>query len=239
MKNSSIGTVLVTDPSHIASLGLIFFLSKDHPLTYRQDLTSSSSSLPTSVVVASTNVSVPIVGQFGTSAISVNHILNGLEQASLAFHILSIAGTGLSLLAIFHPSNRLIMRLDVFASYGGSTFQLGSTIISIILVVAASNTFNKFGGTLGLKAEIGVSSLVTRCFAWWFMFIASTYWDIVWFVEFRKTAMKRKWRSESEVGINWGVLGEVRRNSRRPDKKGKGVEMDGVKGDSAKKCECY
>jgi hypothetical protein len=99
------------------------------------------------------------------------------------------------------------MRLNVFASYGGSAFQLGSTIISIILVVAASNAFNKFGGTLGLKAEIGVSSLVTRCFAWWFMFIASTYWDIVWFVEFRKTAMKRKWRSESEVGINWGCWG--------------------------------
>jgi hypothetical protein len=43
--------------------------------------------------------------------------------------------------------------------------------------------------------------------------------------------MKRKWRSEREVGYYWGVLGEVRRNLRRPDKKGKGVEMDGEKGD--------
>jgi hypothetical protein len=64
------------------------------------------------------------------------------------------------------------------------------------------------------------------------MFIASTYWGIVWLVEFRKTAMKRKWRSESEVGNYWGVLGEVRRNLRRPDKKGNGVEMDDEKGDS-------
>jgi hypothetical protein len=56
------------------------------------------------------------------------------------------------------------------------------------------------------------------------MFMVSTYWDIVWFVEFRRTALKRKWRSQKEVGNYWGVLGEVRRNLRRPDKKGKEVE---------------
>jgi hypothetical protein len=67
-------------------------------------------------------------------------------------------------------------------------------------------------------------------FAWWFMFIASTYWGIVWLVEFRKTAMKRKWRSESEVGNYWGVLGEVRRNLRRPDKREKGLKRMTRKG---------
>jgi hypothetical protein len=161
--------------------------------------------------------------------------LNGLEQAGLAFHILSIIGTGLtfilSFLAIFHRSNGLIMHVNVFVSYGGSTFQLGSTIIATIIVVTVSNAFNKFGSTLGLKAEIGVSGLVMSWFAWWFMFLASTYWDVVWFVEFRRTALKRKWRSEKEVGNYWGVLGEVRKNLRRPDKKGKGVEIGDEKGD--------
>jgi hypothetical protein len=48
------------------------------------------------------------------------------------------------------------------------------------------------------------------------MLIASTYWDIVWFVEFRKTAITRRRRTDAEMGNYWGNLGEVRNNWKTP-----------------------
>ena len=75
-----------------------------------------------------------------------------------------------------------------------------------------------------IKCSLGIS-----WFTWWIMFLAGTYWDTVWFVKFRRTALKRKWRSESEVGTYWRLLGKVSRNLRGP--KGKMIEINGGKGD--------
>ena len=165
-------------------------------------------------------MSIPILGEFHALALQLNNLLSTLEKVSLASHILALIGTGatlsLSFAAIFYPSESKMTHLNVFASYLGSTFQFGSVIITTIVLVVASSTINRFGSYLGVEAHVGVKYLVVSWFSTIFMFTASTYWDIVWFVEFRKTAITRRWRTEPQMGNYRGILREVRNNWKTP-----------------------
>jgi hypothetical protein len=165
-------------------------------------------------------MSIPILGEFSAVTLQLENLLSTLEKVSLASHILALIGTGatmsFSLAAIFYPSQSKMTHLNVFASYLGSTFQFGSAIMTTVFLVVASNTINRFGSHLGVEAHVGAKYLVVSWFSEIFMLIASTYWDIVWFVEFRQTAITRRRRTEAEMGNYRGILGEVRNNWKTP-----------------------
>jgi hypothetical protein len=165
-------------------------------------------------------MSIPILGEFSAVALQLNNLLSTLEKVSLTSHILALIGTGatlsFSLVAIFYPSQSKLTHLNVFASYLGSTFQFGSAIMTTVFLVVASSTINRFGSYLGVEAHVGAKYLMVSWFSAIFMLIASTYLDIVWFVEFRKTAIKRRRRTEAEMGNYQGILGEVWNNWKTP-----------------------
>lgn len=94
----------------------------------------------------------------------------------------------------------------------GATIFLGLAGIATGVIVAGSDSISDLGRgfNLGVKQGGGYIAIiwVAAVLAW----LASAYWFMVWFVEFRRSAFSRRHRTSAQIG-NWrGIVGEVRKD---------------------------
>jgi len=75
------------------------------------------------------------------------------------------------------------------------------------------------GNGIDLYATKGTRFLVLTWVSWGLTGVVNGYWGLVWWVEVRGWAFKRRRRTRAEIG-NWrGIWGEMRRDLRL-EKKG-------------------
>ncbi|KAJ4391805.1 hypothetical protein N0V93_005425 [Gnomoniopsis smithogilvyi] len=181
-----------------------------------QGLMNISNSIPSSFTIANTQVAVPAVSSLQGSLKSIVNQAVAVSTALMVLLIITSIASGLtavgSVLGILRPMARLLLILNFSLS------AIAATSISILaialtgIVPATTNMINSFGSGLSLKVKPGVPFLVILWVATVLAFVANAYWFIVWFVQFRRTALSRRSRTKHQIG-NWrGILGEVRKD---------------------------
>jgi hypothetical protein len=130
--------------------------------------------------------------QLSSITIEPNEFLQVLGILRAQYRVLSIINTGFSIL--------------------GATILLSLAGIATGVVFAGSDNISNIGRGFNLEAKRGGAYVaiiwVAAALAW----IASAYWFMVWFVEFRRSAFSRRHRTSAQIG-NWkGIFGEVRKD---------------------------
>lgn len=95
-------------------------------------------------------------------------------------------------------------------------------VMSLIVGIAAS-LLGGFGEGLSLHVKGGGIFLVILWVAAVLSAVASSYWFVVWFVEFRKSSFSRRSRTEDQIGGYMQIVGEVRDDLRVDGHFGGGV----------------
>lgn len=170
--------------------------------------------LQSSIVVGTTNISVPLVAQLGKSINTLSSGIAGLRKAVLAFLIISMIGSGMSALfaipAIFFSQSRFLIYANLFWPSLAATFSFLAACILTGLIVGIVSVVGGFGEAVSLFIRQGNSAILFIWLAWMFVFLDSCYWFSVWFVEVRTWAFVRRRRTDDQRG-NWkGVGAEVR-----------------------------
>lgn len=110
------------------------------------------------------------------------------------------------------PRTRLLIVLNFSFSTIAATAVSTLAVTLTGAVLSTANMINSFGSGLSLNVKIGVSFLAIIWVSTVLAVIANSYWFIVWFVEFRKTAFSRRSRTKNQIGDWSGILREVRRD---------------------------
>lgn len=115
-------------------------------------------------------------------------------------------------LGILWTKSRLVIVINLGFSAIAATAISSLAIALTGVVLSIVNMVNSFGSGLSLNVKSGAPFLAIIWVATVFAFVANSYWFIVWFVEFRRTAFSRRSRTNHQIG-NWrGILGEVKKD---------------------------
>ncbi|KAL1861408.1 hypothetical protein Daus18300_008939 [Diaporthe australafricana] len=115
-------------------------------------------------------------------------------------------------LAILRAQSRLLNIINTGFSIFGASIFLGLAGIVTGVVVAGSDSISDLGRGFNLEVKQGGGFIAIIWVAAVLAWIASAYWFMVWFVEFRRSAFSRRHRTSSQIG-NWrGIVGEVRKD---------------------------
>ncbi|KAH6670949.1 hypothetical protein F5X68DRAFT_278830 [Plectosphaerella plurivora] len=177
-------------------------------------LRNITNSIPSSLTVAGTTVSVPLVEALKSTLDSVLSLATHGSRALLALRIISVISNGTVMLASFAMlvlgNRRFLVRTNVVSSLIGGTTTLIFAAIMTGLIVAGRSALDDLGGSVGLQVSEGDPFLAVGWIIAGFALGAATYWFLVWFVEFRLSSFKRRSRTGDEIG-NWrGILSEVK-----------------------------
>lgn len=158
-------------------------------------------------------MSSPALAEMTQAISTLGPIVSGMEKFFLALMILSLINSGIaiifSFLGIFFPINRIILYVNLSLTTLGFITRLLDTILATAISVILSWVVNKFGNTLGMSANIGAIFITLVWLGFLFQTLASGFWDVVWFVEFRQVSFRKRRREKNEVGNYTGVLREV------------------------------
>ncbi|KAK7715547.1 hypothetical protein SLS63_011452 [Diaporthe eres] len=191
----------------------------DSCFTYRdqgQGLTNITNSIPSSLTVGTAQVSVPLVAtlkQSLQSTVDLAATAATVMMVLLIIGCISTAATAIgSILGILRAQSRFLSIINTGFSILGATIFLGLAGIATGVVVAGSDSISDLGRgfNLGVKQGGGFIAIiwVAAVLAW----LASAYWFMIWFVEFRRSAFSRRSRTSAQIG-NWrGIIGEVRKD---------------------------
>lgn len=181
--------------------------------------------IPLSFQIATTNITVPILGELNRFTDDLHSLFDIFDKVTRIFHYIALIGTGstgvLSAAAIFLPSSLFIAHMAVIVSLLGSATQTFSSVFITIIIVYVTRKVNEYGNLLGIFVRRGDDLLIITWVAWVISQLMALYWDIVWFVELRNTALKRRARTKSEKGDYNGIWKEIKR-----DWKKKNIESD-------------
>lgn len=159
-------------------------------LTIAPGLNNVTSDLQSSIVIGTTNVSVPAVASLSSSSTSISSTGTAIRQALIAFLIIASVGSGmviaLSVPAIISPQSRALVYAIVASLLLATTFQLLAAILLTAMAVVITSIVNLIGDAVGLHAEQGARPLLFVWLAWLFVGLAALYWTAVWFAEVRK-----------------------------------------------------
>lgn len=98
-----------------------------------------------------------------------------------------------------------------FASLATTALWLIAIIMSLIVGIGSS-LLGGFGKGLSLQVQGGGVFLALIWVAAVLSAVASSYWFVVWFVEFRRSAFSRRSRTERQMGGYRQIVGEVRKD---------------------------
>lgn len=179
-------------------------------------LSNFSSNIPSSLTVATTNVTVPLLAELGTTGDYLGNTVTALTRALIAFYIIAIVGSGVTLLgslvAISLGSSRILLYINMgFSSLGTIFLFAGSTAVTILAKLMAK-IVNMIGNGVGLYAESGTKFIAITWVAFVMMLLANSFWFLVWFVEFKTFSLVLRRRTPEQRGSYSGVFREVRDN---------------------------
>lgn len=115
-------------------------------------------------------------------------------------------------LGILRAQSRVLSLVNTGFSVLGATIFLGLAGIVTGVVVAGGDSISDLGRGFNLGVKRGGAYLAIIWVAAVLAWVASTYWFMIWFVEFRRSAFSRRHRTTAQIG-NWrGIIGEVRKD---------------------------
>ncbi|KAF2108248.1 hypothetical protein BDV96DRAFT_605924 [Lophiotrema nucula] len=174
--------------------------------------------IQSSVVIGTTNVSVPLVAELTHSLTTVSGGIAGLRKATFAFLIIPLIGSGLSAIsalpAIFFPHSRLLIYANLFWPSLAATFGFLAACILTALIVGIAQTVGGIGDAVSLYIKQGNKMLVYVWLGWLFVWLDSMYWFAVWFVEVRSWAFVKRRRTQSEKEDWRGICREMKNDIR-------------------------
>ncbi|KAJ0104269.1 hypothetical protein J7T55_009433 [Diaporthe amygdali] len=191
----------------------------DSCFTYRdqgQGLVNITNSIPSSLTVGTAQVSVPLIASLKQSLQSTVNLAATAATVMMVLLIIGCICTAItaigSILGILRSQSRLLSVVNTGFSVLGAGIFLGLAGIVTGVVVAGSDSISDLGRGFNLEVKEGGAYLaiiwVSAVLAW----VASAYWFMVWFVEFRRSAFSRRHRTSTQIG-NWrGIIGEVRKD---------------------------
>ncbi|KAK1579605.1 uncharacterized protein LY79DRAFT_563775 [Colletotrichum navitas] len=177
-------------------------------------LRNITDNIPSSFVLGTANVSVPLVAALAGTLNQVGGLGSGGAKALTAFLAIGTTCVGIVLLAtlpilLFGFVRALVLVSLVFSLLASITLPTFAVILTA-LVYGARNMLNKTMDAFGIQIQAGGSFIAMAWVAAVASMAAATYWFMVWFVSFRRTAFSRRKRTENEIG-NWrGIFREVK-----------------------------
>jgi hypothetical protein len=114
----------------------------------------------------------------------------------------------ITLLVSFTP-RFLIICLTSFSSLGSIAYMAFATVGTGI-TYGASSALNGLSEGIGIKGYSGIPFVTLAWVGAVFTQIGGIYWFILWFVEWRRTAFKRRARTPDQIGNYRGILREFK-----------------------------
>ncbi|PQE09999.1 sur7 protein [Rutstroemia sp. NJR-2017a BVV2] len=182
-------------------------------------LTQLTAATPSTFRIINTTLTVPLLGLASTSVPNTASLLNIGTIAILALYGLALIGSGatmiLSLIYLFKPTAR-IGYCALFFSFLGMNFTLTFTLNLTAVTIMVKNVVSQLEPALGVEASSGSAFLGSSWVAVICGLVYNQYWIIVWLVEIRTIAFKRRTRSDEEIG-NWkGAVRELKGDFKKP-----------------------
>lgn len=166
--------------------------------------------------MATTNVTVPLLADLGTSGDYLGNTVTALARALIAFYIIAIIGSGItvlgSLIAIVLGDSRILLYINIGFSTLGTAFLLTGSIAVTILSELMAKIVNMIGNGIGLYAEKGGKFIALTWVAFGMILLANTFWFVVWFVEFKTWSLVLRSRMPEQRGNYLRVFKEVKDN---------------------------
>ncbi|GJC87437.1 hypothetical protein ColLi_10275 [Colletotrichum liriopes] len=177
-------------------------------------LRNITNSIPSSFVVGTANVSVPLVSAMAGTFDQVVNLASGGAKAMTALLAIGTISTGIVLLAtlpiLIFGFLRVLVLVSLIFSLIGSFVLPAFAAVTTGLIYGGKNMLNKSMDAFGMQIQTGGPFVAMAWVAAVASMAAATYWFMVWFVSFRRTAFSRRKRTESEIG-NWrGIFREVK-----------------------------
>jgi len=177
-----------------------------------------AASVPDHFVVGTTNVTVPLVAALAGALTDVSSLAVVASRAMFVLLVIGAASSGLAMLCsvamvVLSYPFLVLVTLGWALLAEAALFSLALVATGVILGGARAG---------GLAAAVGVHPRPGRAFlekAWIaaaFALLAGTYWLLVWFVDFRKTAFSRRRRKDHQIGDWRGIGTEVWRDLKVP-----------------------
>lgn len=186
-------------------------------------LRNISSSIPSSLTVGRTTLSVPLVDALVSTLDSVLSLGIHGSRALFALLIISAAMTGIVMLAslavLLLGHRRFLVRINLVASVMGGTALFFFAVVMTGLILGGASILGDLSGAVGLQINEGGPFLALGWVAAVLGMGVAWYWFSVWFVGFRLSSFKRRARTGEEIG-NWrGIFREVKSDLRLPKNK--------------------
>jgi hypothetical protein len=175
-----------------------------------------------SIVVGQTQVSVPLFAKVASALNSILNHLGTVRKAVLAFLVVSLVASILSVVfvlpAMYFPQSRLLIYFNIFWA-GLATVSAFVAAILLSAVIVLAGIINGFSDTVGVTVTQGGMVLLFVWLSWLFVSSTTAYWTSVWFVETRKWSFVRRSRDEDEIGLWRGIGKEMWRDVKGRRKK--------------------
>ncbi|OLN87615.1 hypothetical protein CCHL11_05647 [Colletotrichum chlorophyti] len=177
-------------------------------------LKNITDSIPSSFVVGTANVSVPLVAALGGTLDQVVDLASTGAKVMVALLAIGTICTGIVLLAtlpiILVGFVRALVLISLVFSVIGSFILPLFAIVTTGIIIGGQRMLDRSTDAFGIKIQQGGPFLAMSWVAAVASMAAATYWFLVWFVSFRRTALSRRRRTENEIG-NWrGIFREVK-----------------------------
>ncbi|KAK1673186.1 hypothetical protein BDP55DRAFT_770240 [Colletotrichum godetiae] len=181
-------------------------------------LRNITNSIPSSFVVGTANVSVPLVAAMAGTLDQVVDLASGGAKAMTALLAIGTISTGIVLLAtlpiLIVGFLRVLVLVSLVFSLLGSFVLPAFAIVTTSLIYGGKSMLNKSMSAFGMQIQTGGPFVAMSWVAAVASMAAASYWFMVWFVSFRRTAFSRRKRTENEIG-NWrGIFREVKGDMR-------------------------
>lgn len=118
-------------------------------------------------------------------------------------------------MGIFRSQSRLITDASlIFAALATLVLLLIALIMSLIVGIATS-ILGDFGEGLSLHIKGGGIFLAILWVSTVLSIVASLFWFVVWFVEFRKSSFSRRSRTPDQIGAYSQIIAEVKKDLKK------------------------
>ncbi|KAL0936779.1 sur7 protein [Colletotrichum truncatum] len=172
-------------------------------------LRNITDSIPSSFVIATANVSVPLVSALRGTIDQVVSLATTGAKAMMALLAIGTACAGITLLAtlpiIIVGFWRVLVIVSLIFSMIAATVLPLFAAVTTGIVIGGKHMLDKQGDAFGIQIRQGGPFIAMSWVAAVASMAAATYWFMMWFVSFRRTAFSRRKRTENEIG-NWGGI---------------------------------
>jgi hypothetical protein len=143
---------------------------------------ASNLSLPSSIIVLNTNISIPLLSSLSDARSYNTSFSATFYKTIFAFYIIVLASSFLtavlSLLSVVLATSRTLSYLLLTYSSLGAVFALAASALATAVVALIEELVNKFGDSVGLRVRDGTVILVLTWVSFRLQFGVIVYW--VW-----------------------------------------------------------